>query len=163
MASPPKIFICYRRTDSAPYAGRIAEALVERYGKDNVYFDVKDVGVGEDFDSSIMEAARACDVMLVIIGRQWLESHDFAFGYRYQPGGDSVLRQIAGALKAKKAVVPVLVNSASFPNAKNLPKGVVAITERQALILNNENWHDGIQTLFRWQDSIPRPQTLLTA
>ncbi len=43
-----RIFISYRRADSAAEAGRLYDRLVEQFGRRNVFMDVDDIGPGED-------------------------------------------------------------------------------------------------------------------
>src|SRR6185437_11740282 len=64
-----KIFISYRRTDTASASGRIYERLVALYGKDNVFKDVDTIPAGVDFEHYIEEFIPQCAVLLVIIGR----------------------------------------------------------------------------------------------
>jgi hypothetical protein len=44
-----KIFISYRRDDSAGTAGRLHDRLAERFGQKNLFFDVDNVPAGTDF------------------------------------------------------------------------------------------------------------------
>jgi hypothetical protein len=41
------IFICYRRNDSAPWAGRVYDSLVREWGEDLVFMDVDTIAPGE--------------------------------------------------------------------------------------------------------------------
>ena len=63
----PKVFISYRRSDSRKDAGRLYDRLVEAFGKDNVFKDVDNIGLGTDFRGALCEAVAACDVELVIV------------------------------------------------------------------------------------------------
>ena len=36
----PKVFITYRREETGPHAGRLYDAMVARFGEDNVFMDV---------------------------------------------------------------------------------------------------------------------------
>ena len=68
----PEIFICYRREDSGGYAGRIYEALVASFGKDRVFMDIDALVPGEVFPAALRERIEQCDVVLALIGRNWL-------------------------------------------------------------------------------------------
>jgi hypothetical protein len=35
-----KVFLCYRRDDSAAYAGRVQDRLVQEFGRDLIFMDV---------------------------------------------------------------------------------------------------------------------------
>lgn len=60
-----RIFISYRRGDSAPYSGRLRDALEARLGPGSVFFDVTSINTGEVFTPAIGEALAMSDVALV--------------------------------------------------------------------------------------------------
>lgn len=43
------IFICYRRDDSAGYAGRLYDSLALRFGEDLIFMDVDTIPWGRDY------------------------------------------------------------------------------------------------------------------
>jgi hypothetical protein len=61
-----KVFISYRRDDSAATCGRINDRLVARFGKDAVFKDVDSIPLGADFRSSINGMMNQCAAELVI-------------------------------------------------------------------------------------------------
>ena len=50
------IFISYRRSDSAPWAGRIYDRLAVHFGKDAVFMDVDTIEAGVDFVEVLQNA-----------------------------------------------------------------------------------------------------------
>jgi hypothetical protein len=46
---PKRVFISYRREDTASAAGRVYDRLSRLLSKANVFFDVSAIGGGEDF------------------------------------------------------------------------------------------------------------------
>ena len=60
-----KVFVSYRRDDSAGYAGRLFDDLSARLGSRNVFLDINTIEPGDDFRQVIAP----CDVVLVMIGR----------------------------------------------------------------------------------------------
>jgi hypothetical protein len=69
-----KIFISYRRDDSAGTAGRLHDRLAERFGQKNLFFDVDNVPVGTDFVEYLGEQVANCDIFLCAIGPHWLDN-----------------------------------------------------------------------------------------
>ena len=67
-----KVFISYRRDDTAGHAGRLHDSLQSRFGADNVFMDLSDIDFGQNFVDVIDTAVRSSDVLLAIIGKQWL-------------------------------------------------------------------------------------------
>ena len=68
MAGSGGIFVSYRRGDTAPATGRLADMLVDRFGRARVFMDVESIEPGQDFSTRIDRAVGACDVMLAMIG-----------------------------------------------------------------------------------------------
>ena len=66
-----KIFLSYRRQDSASEAGRIYDRLRAHFGPDSVFIDVNSVPLGVDFQEHIESVLRDCDVFLAVIGPDW--------------------------------------------------------------------------------------------
>ena len=75
-ASPPqvpaRIFISYRREDTAYPAGWLFDRLADRFGGGQVFKDVDSIELGDDFVEVITRAVGSCDVLLALIGDQWL-------------------------------------------------------------------------------------------
>ena len=59
-----RIFISYRREDSAGYTGRLYDSLVARFGKGSVFVDLAAIHPGEEFDRVSRSAAGSHDVLL---------------------------------------------------------------------------------------------------
>ena len=72
------IFITYRRDDAAGYAGRLHESLERRLGGSQLFRDVDTLQPGQDFVKAIEARLGACQVMVVIIGREWLDARNAA-------------------------------------------------------------------------------------
>src|SRR5689334_8201537 len=118
----PKIFISYRRADSRAYAGRIYDRLVEAFGKDSVFKDVNDIPIGADFRETLHESIAASDVLLVLIGPQWLTIKDTQGKRRLDDPADFVRIEVESGLQSPNIVtIPVLVDNASMPHAEDLP------------------------------------------
>src|SRR4051794_13559481 len=120
---PPSAFISYRRGEASPYAGRIYDRLVERFGADRAFMDVDTIAPGDDFLDHIRGAVGSCAVILVIIGPEWLEmrARDGA-GRRLDDPGDLVRLEVSTALERGVTVLPVLVQDAEMPQAGDLPE-----------------------------------------
>jgi len=66
-----RIFISYRREETAPYAGRIYDSVIRRFGQEGVFMDIDTIHPGSDFTEMIASALDSCDVLLAIIGPTW--------------------------------------------------------------------------------------------
>ncbi|MBC7706902.1 MAG: toll/interleukin-1 receptor domain-containing protein [Rhodoferax sp.] len=89
------IFISYRRSDSAAHAGRIAATLRGHAASPQVFFDTTDIAPGNIWPHSLEKALATCDVMLVVIGPQWLAPAPGAAYSRLHDLNDIVSREIS--------------------------------------------------------------------
>ena len=157
MAAAGRIFISYRREDSAGYAGRLADALESRFGAGGVFRDVDDIGPGEDFVQRLESALGECAVLLVVIGRKWTAAADGRGQRRLDDPGDYVRLEIATSLQRGLRVVPVLVDGAAMPGADELPEPLAALSRRQASTLADASWDDDVARLCAAVQNDVRP------
>ncbi|MBW9274059.1 MAG: toll/interleukin-1 receptor domain-containing protein [Candidatus Thiodiazotropha sp. (ex. Lucinisca nassula)] len=127
------IFISYRREDSADVTGRIHDRLVEHFGESAVFMDVDDIPLGVDFTRYIDEKVGQCEVLLAVIGRDWLNATDEEGDRRLEQSGDYVRIELESALKRKIPVVPLLVRRASMPEADELPESIRDFAKRNGM------------------------------
>jgi TIR domain len=71
-----KVFISYRRDDSAAHAGRVDDRLEREFGRDSLFMDVDAIPLGVDFVEVLGAEVAKCDVLLAIIGPNWLHARD---------------------------------------------------------------------------------------
>ena len=70
-ARMPKVFVCYRREDSADVTGRIYDRLVATYGREQVLKDVDAIPIGVDFRKHLDRMVAECDVFVAVVGPHW--------------------------------------------------------------------------------------------
>jgi hypothetical protein len=142
-----KIFINYRREDAGGYAGRLSEWLTDHFGSDHVFMDISAIEPGVDFVTAIERAVAACEVVLVVIGRHWLNCHHDG-QRRLDNPNDFVRLEIAAALSRNVFVLPVLVEGATVPREQDLPDNLKALARRNALELSNARWEFDVGRLI---------------
>jgi hypothetical protein len=107
-----KIFISYRRDDSAPYAGRVSDQLKRHF---RVFIDVDSLEAGDHFRDAIEQYVTSCDVLIAVIGPRWMDADDTG-KRRLDEENDLVRLEIATALRRGIRVVPGLVGAAKMPS-----------------------------------------------
>lgn len=154
-----KIFISYRRDDSAGYAGRLFDFLSARFGSKNVFMDIDTIEPGDDFRKVVRNAVGACDVVLVMIGKHWLNITDAKGLRRLDDTGDWVRVEIATALASPNVrVIPVLVRGASMPGDHELPEDLKELSWRNALELSDSRFqHDASKLVGVIERTTERP------
>jgi hypothetical protein len=135
-----RIFISYRRAESEGYVGRLYDNLLQHFDKKEIFLDVGTIKPGEDFVSIIANVVGSCDVLIAVIGPRWLEIRDKNGKRRLESANDYVRLEIATALARNILVVPALIEGASMPDAKELPKDLAALCRRNAIELSHDRF-----------------------
>ena len=137
-----RIFLSYRRDDSSGYAGRLYDRLCQHFGRDNLFMDIDTISPGSDFVEAIKDAVGSYDVLLAVIGRQWLTSTDPRGQRRLDNPEDFVRLEIMTALARNIRVIPVLVGGATMPHPTELPAVLQALARCQALVVGDHFYPD---------------------
>jgi hypothetical protein len=143
----PKIFISYRRDDSAGHAGRLFDRLSAHFGADQIFMDIEQIEAGVDFVQAIQDAVGSCEILVVLIGKNWLASRDEA-GRRLDNPNDFVRVEIAAALERDVRVIPVLLQGATMPRPQDLPEDMSALSRRNAIELSDTRWKYDVDGLI---------------
>ncbi len=133
----PKVFISYRRTDTGYLASMLAEKLSEEFGPDSVFFDVDNIPLGGDFRRHLGDAVAGCDVLLALVGDQWLTTTDSNGERRLDNKNDFNRIEIEAALTRGIPVVPVLAGHATMPSENDLPESLRELAYRNAIELRS--------------------------
>jgi hypothetical protein len=77
----------------------------------------------------------ACAVLLAVIGPRWLAAEGDA-GRRLDDPQDWVRLEIEAAIERRVRVIPVLVDGATMPPARDLPPSLQPLARRHAITLH---------------------------
>ena len=157
-----RIYLSYRRTEAAAYAGRLFEHLSRHFGRGSVFMDVQGgISRGQDFPLAIESALNVCDVALVVIGNTWASCTRQDGQRRLDDPNDWVRIETAIALRRNILVVPVLVNGASLPDAASLPEELRPLCRRHACELTDQRWPYDVGELVKDLDKVAGPTNWL--
>ena len=134
--SPGRIFISYRREETAYPAGWLYDRLAGRYGDGQIFKDVDSIELGDDFVEVITSAVGNCDVLLALVGDEWLTITDADGRRRLDDPNDFVRLEIEAALTRNVRVIPILVDGSRMPHAEEVPASLAGLARRQALELS---------------------------
>ena len=141
-----KIFLSYRREDSAGVAGRICDRLRGYFGPDAVFFNVDSVPLGVDFQEYIESLLSHCGVFLAVIGPDWAGQINTG---RDNPE-DWVRIEIEAALKQCLPVIPVLIDHTGMPSKADLPPSLVRLACRHAVRVDQgRDFHHHVGQLIK--------------
>jgi len=150
-----KIFTNYRRDDSIGMAGRLHDRLAQTFGRDKLFMDVDHIPAGADFVAHLNNQVAECDVVLAIIGPNWLRAKDKAGQRRLHQPDDFVAIEIAAALARDTLVIPVLVDAARMPKESDLPDTLKPLARRQAVEVRHAHFgHDSEALIARMRKAL---------
>jgi hypothetical protein len=156
-AAPTRVFMSYRREETAYAAAWLYDRLAKRFSGGQVFKDVDSIELGDDFVEEITRAVDSCDVLLALIGDRWLTIAD-AEGKRRIDNAEYFVRlEIEVALTRNVRVIPVLVEGARMPRADELPTSIAKLAHRQALELSASRFEFDLSRLLRALDSTLSP------
>ena len=143
------VFISYRREDSEGQARALFQDLVAKLGRGAVFMDVDSIALGRDFREALQERLSTCDLMLVLIGRDWLSGKDSTGRRRLDNPADFVRQEIAAGLKRKIPITPLLLQGAQMPTAEQLPESIGELAYRSGFELSHKRWDSDVQELMK--------------
>jgi hypothetical protein len=149
---PGRIFMTYRREDTAYPAAWLFDRLAGYFGRDQVFKDIDSIELGDDFVEVITAAVGSCDALLALIGDRWLSSTDRGGQRRLDDPGDFVRLEIEAALARSVRVIPILVGGAQMPRVDELPASLAKLARRQALELSPARFDADTRRLLRVLD-----------
>jgi pterin-4a-carbinolamine dehydratase len=138
------IFLSYRRSDTAPQTLALKLELESRLRAAQLFLDTRSIQGGDIWPEQIQDALKATKAVIAIIGKDWAGSADGA--RRIDDPADWVYRELSFTLTQKKAaLIPVLVDGATFP--ASLPAPLDQLATIQAMPLQVANWDASVGAL----------------
>lgn len=135
------VFISYRRQDTKLMVPGLVRELGKRKALRHVdlFFDLTGIPAGAEWPRVLDAELDACDVLVAVIGPNWLSPR------LYEPG-DMVRREIAAVLKRDVPVVPVLAD-ARMPTATDLPPDLGLLAHKQGFTFDLTKYGPSVASL----------------
>lgn len=153
-----KIFVNYRRDDSAPHALSVAQYLERRFGASNVFIDIDRLRAGENFPEVLEERLADCDVVLVVIGPNWLKAPGEDGSSRLEDPKDWVRLEIERTMARKITLIPVLVAGGELPKRDELPESIRALVDFNAVTVTTNGFRHEMAGLANDIEALRGPQ-----
>jgi hypothetical protein len=119
--------------------------------------DIDGIPPGTDFEEYIRREISACDIVLVMIGDNWLDARPGSDLRRIDEPADFVRLEIESALaSAQVLTLPVLVENAPMPSATELPDSIARLARLQAFALSDLRWRADLDSLVAAVEKIGR-------
>lgn len=124
-----RVFISYRRKDSANFTQELAIALEKQIPREAIFLDVDTIEGGEEFGNAIFSTIQKCDLVILVISPAWTSS------ILEQTKGEVswILMEVETALRLSKTIVPVVIDGGANFYKAELPASIVKLQERNCL------------------------------
>ena len=171
---PVKVFINYRRSETAGDARALFDRFAAHFGAENVFLDVASLEPGTKWLDDIKKAAIS-GVFVTLIGRRWDAIMDERARRRLiDPEEDYVRVELEAALRKGSGVhvIPVLIDDAVMPSAEQLSPSLRALASYNATSVRHSRWEDDVEVLVERIEEIarerpappePRPRRVIAA
>ena len=145
-----KIFISYRRNDTKYVAKKIFKDLAYFFGEHNLFLDVDSIPPGVDFQTFIEKSVKECNILLAIIGSNWISSSEKEFKNKLFNPNDFVRIELEIAIQEKIPIIPILIDYAKFPSKEDLPNPLHPLTNKNAFpIRSNDLFTNDIKKISK--------------
>jgi hypothetical protein len=163
---PVQVFISYRRSDAQSASRQLADALKQRFGPEDVFFDTRDIAAGTEWRRDTVRRVQGSDVVLAVIGPHWAAAAgDRARRSLLDRADEDLVRlELETAFTHGAIVIPVLVDDAEMPAREALPRPFRPLAEIQAQTLHHMSWERDVDALAEAVAHVAaRPRPLLEA
>ncbi len=137
------VFISYRRADSAYVMDSIYDKLATHFGEERIFSDVRSTPLSVDFRQHIDGVIADSEVMIVLIGRDWLSPQENETKRRIDNSKDMVRIEIESALEKRIPIIPVFVRGAEMPSEDELPLPLKELVYRSGISIRPYPDFDG--------------------
>ena len=134
------IFISYRVKDTQVATGRLIDALKLHISENQIFMDIDKIEPGLDFTQVISKYLNSSEIMLAIIGPDWMAYNAEKQTYRINDNNDWVRKEIATAWQRNIRVIPILIDGGTTPEEEQLPEDLKPLLLRQAYEISNKRW-----------------------
>jgi len=146
-----KIFISYRRDDTGFAVDQLYSALKDYVPNpaEDIFIDIDSIPKGIDFVKHLEEKLKACELMLVAIGPNWLTSaNPTTDKRRLDDPKDFVRLEVAtGLRRGDIRIIPILFGGTNMPTAADLPSDLEALPRRQAVTIDRGRFDEVVADL----------------
>jgi TIR domain len=143
-----RVFISYRRADTAQAASWLFNRLTEHFGQQQVIKDVDPAPYRGNLPQAIGAAVASCDVLILMIGPHWMA----VTGEGLHDPNDYVRLATETALARGILVVPVTIDGARMPVPGELPPSLASMAGQPAFQVSMGNFDAESAQLLRILD-----------
>lgn len=139
-----KIFISYRRADSRVTSKRLTNIIANRLTDCEVVIDFAEtLPRGPKFEALLAQEVEKADVMVVVIGPDWLNIRDERGNRRLGNPKDFIRTEVeAGLINESAEVIIALIEGANLPNEDDLPEHLKKLAQSYVVTIREGKHFD---------------------
>jgi hypothetical protein len=131
--SDPWIFLSYRRGSGTGWAARQLAATLETHcGNGMVFCDSRSIEASSSWDVTIERTLKSSHVLVALIDSSWRPE-------RLADPDDWVRRELEWAMDHQLLLVPLVLDGAAMPEARDLPERIAAFSKVQAFFIEGRS------------------------
>lgn len=148
-----EVFISYRRDTDAARAVMLDREISGAFNYPNetpsviIYRDTSE-RLGVPWPQEVHDRCSAADIVLVVIGPNWLGAKDRYERRRIDQRDDWVRQEIEIALAGNKTLIPIVFGLTKMLPSEGLPESIADLAERRGVIVRDE-FPDDLQPVLR--------------
>jgi hypothetical protein len=143
------VFLNYRVKDEPLGAAAIYHELASQFGDDQVFRDTDSLHPGDHYPDEIRRALRQSDIVLALIGPEWLTLRDSDGTRLLDREHDWVRAELADAFERGIPVLPVLLLDTPCPLTKDLPTSISRLATIQAARVGFRSFGEDLDKLTK--------------
>lgn len=143
------VFVNYRVKDEPLGAAAIYRELTGRFGDDQVFRDTDSLRPAEHYPDAIRRALRESDIVLALIGPEWLTLRDSDGTRLIEREHDWVRAEIEDAFERDIPVLPVLLLDTPRLEKDDLPASISRLAVIQSLRIGFRDFGESLEKLAR--------------
>jgi hypothetical protein len=141
------VFINYRWGNDHGWVHAIWSSLERHIPPHKIFVDIDGIRPGQHIRTVVEDAIRESDVLLPVIGPDWL-SVSHGASRRIDDPADYVRFEIVTALDENKEVIPVLVDDAQMPAEHALPAPLRRLAGNLAVSVTHRTFREDMKALI---------------
>ncbi|MEO1290698.1 MAG: TIR domain-containing protein, partial [Chloroflexota bacterium] len=140
--------------------------LTIKYGEENVFLDVDQIPLGQNFKETLQESLDQSDVVLIIVGDRWVDELKKREEDRISDANYVYVEIMRALDKAIPLIIPIMLNKTSDLKRDDLPQEMQKITSLQyGRVRDNPDFHTDMDKIRqrideRFPSQSPEPQIL---
>lgn len=148
-----QIFLNYRTADERFGVALIDSELSRLFGPETVFLAAKSIEPGTGWEQRMFDAVKASEVVLALIGRNWLNASKVDGRRLLDDPRDFVRREIVTAFDLGKRVIPVLLDTTRVPG-EELPEPLRRLADLQDIKIQVRHPGPDIDRLAKWLEQL---------